>query len=473
MNEVGGTDDDRGREPGTGPATDRNRGSSPGDREATRDRGPGGSGGKVAPGTLVGRHPTDHLQPIGAAVLLAAGVGTFFSEPGLLLVAVVGVGALALRHAVEPPAPQFAVERRFSADRPDPGDRVTVETAVTNVGEATVADCRLVDLVPDEVTVVDGTPRHATALRPGERCVIEYDVRVPRGRHTFEGIYAIVADATATTEHEYELAAADSLTATPELRPVEVPILRGLTTPYAGRLATEKPGEGLEFHSVREYREGDALRRIDWNQYASTRQLTTLQFRTERSASVVLVADVRRAAYVRGEPTEPHAAERAVEAVGRLFATLLDDDHRAGVATLGPDYWLAPNDGTEHRRRLREALATEPALSPSRPERYYPVRMRTRRLLTRLSGMSQVVICSPLVDDEPEIAVGMLESAGHEVVVVSPDPTTADTPGNAVATLERRRRIRRIHALGVPVVDWPRGEDLGAVVARTVTGWSR
>jgi len=421
---------------------------------------------------LLDRHTTDHWGITSAAVLLAAGLGVFFSRPSLLLVGGVGVGLLALRQAVTPSVPAFAVSRSLSDDDPDPGDVVEVETTVRNVGDVTMPDCRFVDLVPDEAVVVDGSPRIATALRPDETCTISYETRVGRGQHTFDGVYAIVSDLVGTSAHEHELETTRTVTCTPTAQALQMPVLRQLTTPYAGRLTTEKPGEGLEFHSTREYRRGDALRRIDWNQYASTGELATLQFRTERSASVVLMPDVRRPAYVRAEREDPHAADRAVEAVSRLFVTLLDADHRAGIATLGPDLWLPPSSGLEHRNRVLDALGSEPALSPSRPERYYPIRLRTRRLLQRLSEQSQVILCTPLVDDGPEIAVQMLESAGHDVTVISPDPTARRTTGEVTAALERQQRISRIHEFGIPVVDWPLDEQLDVVIARTVAAWA-
>lgn len=432
----------------------------------------GGTGTAKVVARPLERNDTDHWEIAGFATMVAAGVGAVAVQPALLLVAAVGVGMLALRQASSPPSPTLAVSRSLPDDDHEPGDVIAVETTIRNVGESTHYDCRFVDLVPDEMVVVDGSPRTATVLRPGESCTIRYEAAVTRGNHTFEGVYTVVSDVAGVAEHEYRLEATDSLVCTPSIRPLETPVLRRLTTPYAGRLTTEQPGEGIEFHSVREYRRGDALRRIDWNQYASNRELATLQFRTERSASVVLVSDVRASAYTRAEPDHPHAADRAIEAVGRLFVTLLDEDHRAGITTLGPDYWLAPDDGIEHRNRAIEALGTEPALSPSPPERTYPIRLRTRRLLRRFSGTTQVVLCTPLVDDEPEIAIQMLESAGHEVAVVSPDPTATRTPGEVVGRLERRQRIARIHEFGVPVVDWPVDEPLDLVVARTVSGWS-
>jgi len=426
-----------------------------------------------ASATLEERHDTDHWQIVGAAVLAAVGTAALVGSPGLLLAVVVGVGLLAYRQLSEIVTPSLAVSRSVETLEPEPEAVVGVETTVRNVGESTLPDCRLVDRVPAELSVVDGSPRLATMLRPGESCTITYDVRAQRGAHEFDGVYAVVSDLAGTVEDEYEFDAGTVIQCSPQVQPVRSTLLRSMTTPYAGRLATDQPGEGLEFHATREYRPGDALRRIDWNQYAATGDLATLQFRTERAAAVVVLADVRPSSYVRAKPDDAHAADRCVEAASRLFVTLLDHDHRAGIATLGPDYWLSPDAGTDHRHRAIEAFGAEPALSPTRPEGTFPVRLRLRWLRRRLPDNAQIVLCSPLRDWSTETVVQMLESHGHEVTVVSPDPTGTDTPGERVVWLERRNRIRDVYRLGVPVVDWSVDESLDIALARAARGWSR
>jgi uncharacterized protein (DUF58 family) len=223
---------------------------------------------------------------------------------------------------------------------------------------------------------------------------------------------------------------------------------------------------------VREYRTGDPLKRIDWNQYASSRELATLQFRTERSAAVVVLVDVRQDAYVRAREEDRHPVDRGIEAAGRLLVTLLAADHRVGIATLGPDFWLPPGDGDDHRDRAIDALSFETAFSSDPPAESYPIRLRALQLLQRLTETTQIIICTPLVDDRVEVPIQMLESAGHEVTVLSPDPTRMDSRGGIVATLERRQRINRIHSYGVPVIDWGLDASLDVAVARTMQGWS-
>jgi hypothetical protein len=64
-----------------------------------------------------------------------------------------------------------------------------------------------------------------------------------------------------------------------------------------------------------------------------------------------------------------------------------------------------------------------------------------------------------------------LDAYGHLVTVVSPDPTTADTPGHRLARVQRRNRISRLRAAGLRVVDWGE-ESLAAEITRARGRWS-
>lgn len=441
-------------------------------RVETQDETDADSAGRRARAELLETHRPDHWRLVGGGAMLAAGLALVGRVPSLLLVTVVAVGVLAVRNVSTPPRPAVRIDRSFTPEEPEDGETVTVETRIRNVGDETLPDCRFVDRVPEELCVTDGSPRIATGLSPGQECTLSYELDVTSGNHRFDGVYAIVSDWTAASEHEYELSAEWELQCPYDPDPLQVPVLRRMTTPYAGRLATDDSGEGLEFYAVREYRTGDPLRRIDWNQYASSGELATLQFRTERSAAVVIVVDTRKDAHVRANAADRSPVERSREAASRLLVTLLDGDHRVGLATLGRDFWLAPSDTSEHRTRALDALSTEGAFAAQQPSLTFPIRLRTHQLLQRMSETTQVVICTPLVDDRVEVPVQMLESAGHEVTVVSPDPTRMESRGGIVATLERKQRITRIHSYGVPVIDWEFGQSLDVAVARTMRGWS-
>ncbi len=423
------------------------------------------------------RIETGRWKGVSVLALVTSGAGIVLLEPGLVLAAAVGVGYLAYVRVAAArgarPAPALSVERSYES-APDPGDRVTVETTLRNDSDRLIADLRLVDGVPEPLPVVEGSPRVATTLGPGESTTVEYTVRAKRGEHAFEPAMAVVRDAAGETERVVEVDSGDALMATPSTDAVADLPLRPQTTRYAGRVETDEGGEGVEFHATREYRRGDPVSRVDWNRHARTGELSTVEFRQERSATVVLVLDLRPAAYRRATETGLHAADRGVEAASRVFTSLVESGDRVGVGALAPEeVWLAPGSGNDHWARARELFATHPALSSTASEKRVSVRMAVRRLRRRLPSEAQVVLCSPLADDGAARAARRLDAHGHAVTVISPDPTAEDTAGRRLARAERAVRMTDLRGQGVHVVDWAPGERLSTAIDRAGRRWSR
>lgn len=441
---------------------------------STDRRGDGGAS-TVAVGEETEATATGRWKGISVLALLSSGVGVLLTEPALVLAAAVGVGYLAYVRVAATRGTQpveLAVQRSYDPD-PDPGDHVDVTTTVRNEGDRWLADVRLVDGVPDALPVVDGSPRVGTALGPGESTTLSYAVRAKRGEHTFEPLSAIVRDVAGETERTTTVAAPDRLVSTPSTEPVAAPPLRPQTTRYAGRVETDDGGEGVEFHATREYRSGDPTARIDWNRYARTSELTTVEFRQERAATVVLVVDLRPKAYLRASETGLHAADRGVEAASRLFTSLLDEGDRVGVGALAAEeVWLPPGSGNDHWARARDLFATHSALSSQAATQRVSVRVAVRQLRKRLPEAAQVVFCSPLADDGAARAARRLDAHGHLVTVVSPDPTAGDTPGRRLAAAERTARMTDLRGHGIRVVDWG-SEPLSAALDRARRRWSR
>jgi uncharacterized protein (DUF58 family) len=61
-----------------------------------------------------------------------------------------------------------------------------------------------------------------------------------------------------------------------------------------GVLQVRRRGEGMEFHQLREYRQGDAQRAIDWKATARTRRLIAREYEEEKDQRVMLVIDCGR-----------------------------------------------------------------------------------------------------------------------------------------------------------------------------------
>lgn len=432
---------------------------------------------------------------MGAVALLGLGIGVVAQSPAFALVALLGGVYAAYARSVQPGRvldsetgePTIEIERRFDDACPEPGDEVTVVVEVQNRGPDLLSDVRIVDGAPPTLEVIEDSPRHGAVLRPGGRATFSYTVEARRGAHRWGPARVVAAAPSGTVEREVRVEEPTTLQC--RLPPLEryegrLP-LRGLTTEFPGRIDTDSGGAGLEFYAVREYRRSDPLSRIDWYRRAKTGEFATLQFREERLANVMLVIDARQAAYLAPEPGAANAVERSVDAAHRLFVALEESGALVGVTALGPDEescWLSVGRGSDHRARARELLTGHPTLSPHPParERYeqlLPERRETlkrqhiQRLHERLAPDTQVVLLSPCCDDYVPSIARQLESTGHPVTMLSPDPTTDDTPARELAAIERADRLKSLLGHGVRVLDWAADEPVEKPLVRADRRW--
>ncbi len=104
-------------------------------------------------------------------------------------------------------------------------------------------------------------------------------------------------------------------------------------------------GEGLEFHQLREYRDGDVLRQIDWKASARTRKLISREYQDERDQQVLFVIDCGRR--MRSEDSELSHFDHALNALLLLTHVATRQGDAVGLLTCaGERRWLAPKKGT-------------------------------------------------------------------------------------------------------------------------------
>lgn len=450
------------------------RGHAGGLRAAVRHRADGGYGTESPGLPAVGasrEYATERWRGIGSLALVAAGVGAVLRRPALLLVAAVGAAVAAYAaygRAGTVPEIDLAVEREIDPEDPSPGDSVRVTVTVRNESDRRLSDLRYVDGVPAALAVVEGSPRLDARLSPGETVECTYDVAAETGTHRFDPAIAVVRDMTGQRERLRLVETEGAITCRVPQNAQGMG-LRDVTLGRSGRIPADVGGTGVEFYGTREYRRGDPVALIDWNRYARTGDLSTIEFREERASSVVVVVDARREAYLAADPGGRPVPRRSAEAAVELVDGLLDGGDLVGVAALSAareELWLPPGAGRDHRVRARRLLSTHPAVAPTPPDRIFVRSEAVARLRSRLQADAQVVLVSPLADDAVADIVRSLEAGGYAVSVVSPDPTTSDTPGRVLSRVERRLRLSELRAAGVPVFDWDPADPVALAVER-------
>ena len=419
---------------------------------------------------------TGEWRGVAAFALVAAGWGIVTFTPTILLVSVVAIGFAAYARASSPPElSNLEVERHLSEENPQPGESVEVTVSVRNAGNSFLPDLRLVDRVPGPMTVVEGSPRLGTALGSDAKAQFTYTVIAERGVHEWP-LLAIGRDVSGSTERKAAIEVDAELRCVPSLRTVNTMPVRSQTSLYSGQVDTSIGGSGLEFFSVREYREGDPLNRIDWKRHARTGELATIDFRQERAAQVVLLFDARESAYVSPTPHERHALDLCVSAAEEVFGALFDRGDLVGVAAFDTvPCWLGPSAGDVHRERARRIFASHLAISSTPPSllnlegHYVDPMTHVRR---QLSPESQVMLFSPLCDDYTAEVARRLHSAGHRVTIVSPDPTADRTVGQRLARIERTMRVLTLRERDIRVINWKYGSMLGLELERAKQRWA-
>ena len=385
---------------------------------------------------------------------------------GTIPLAYVAYGALSTASVPE----TLTVTRQVDPRVAPPGRPVTVTLSVTNDGDRTLSDLRVVDPVPEALAVLQGTPRGGGTLEPGETMTVSYTVIARRGEFDFPAPRVRVRSAGAGA-----VATADR-TPAGETRLIcrldaDAPPLSDIGDTRVGRLTTDSPGEGLTFHSTREYRHGDPAGRIDWRGYAKQGELATVNYDRQLSATVVFVLDAREAARVAAGPGRPTAVELGAYAATRSLNTLLGAGHGVAVAVVGVDgdgpgglMWLPPGSGSEQRSRAIAALGD--ALDAAPATERDPTR-QARKIGGLVDRDAQFVLVSPLLDDIPVAMVEQWSAFGGSRTVLSPDIVASNTVSGQYEQVRRRTRLARCQAGGARTIDWRRGSPLPAILEAT------
>lgn len=419
---------------------------------------------------------TGHWYGISGFGLISIGVGSALPHAGLLVAGAVAIGYAAYARAMSAPSlTNLEIERKFSDSNPNPDETVSVSVTVENTGDQIVPDLRLVDVVPDPVEVLQGSPRIGTALRPGSSATFTYQIEAHRGEFSWPAAVA-AADSSGQYEEVGLLGTESELFCAPDLRTITETPVRSQTSQLAGDVNTTVGGVGLEFFAQREYQMGDAMKRVNWKHLAKTGELATIEFREERSAKITLLFDARDSAYQSQQLGAPHALDRSIGAASEIFPSLYDDGNLIGIAAFDTvPCWLAPSSGTQHVERARMLFATHPAVSPIPPDRlglsktYIDPLNHVRR---QLPINSQIFMFSPLNDDYVEEVARRLDSAGHLVTIISPDNTATRTVGQQIAWVERSLRIRELRERGIRVVDWEADDSIMLALTKSSQRWS-
>jgi len=185
--------------------------------------------------------------------------------------------------------------------------------------------------------------------------------------------------------------------------------------PTSGAIRRRRRGEGTDFMQLREYRQGDSMRSIDWKATARRNKPITRDYQEERDQQVVFLLDTGRRMQARDDVTTHF--DHAMDAVLTLAFLAQKQGDAVGLMTFGGETrWLPPAKG---RVGLDRLLAGVYDLQPSDVAPDYLAAATS--LLGRLSKRAFVVIITNLrdEDDTDMRSASELMSSRHLVMCAS------------------------------------------------------
>jgi uncharacterized protein (DUF58 family) len=380
------------------------------------------------------------ILALGLGVYLAA--WAFGSKPlypvatGLLLV--VAVAWVWVRLADRP----FRVRRGWGDAEHMEGDNVPVTAELEST--ATV--------LPASVTLVErvgrlGEQRHLLR-RDGRRLRVRYVLeRLPRGRYAFDEVRVELADPFALERAVVALPAPGALLVYPRLVRLDRLFSESGARSHDGRRLLLRRHTGFELHGVREYEQGESLRRVHWRSTARRGQLMVKELEDAPRDEIAVVLDADAKSVV-GESFEMQvrAAGSIAEAYvrrGRRAVLVVNSEQREVQQVHSP--------AADWRRALELLAAVEPTGM-----------MPAARLLAEEDGPAARALELAVVTAriEPGLVDRLVQRAlsRRKVSVVYVDAASFNG-GRA-----QEPALLRLQAAGIPVAVVRAGDDLAAVL---------
>ena len=219
----------------------------------------------------------------------------------------------------------------------------------------------------------------------------------------------------------------------------------------SGAHVARRRGDGFEFAEIRQYREGDRLRSVNWYQTARRGELWVNDHHPERSGDLVVVVDT----FADRRPDGSASLENTVRAAWQIAMAHLAAHDRVGIVAFGGlPAWVLPGGGERARLAVLDRLLDS---SATWNEAQRSVSFLPRQIFP---AGAQVIAVSGLHDERMTSAIADLARSGHDTsVVVIEERETAgpDVAENVVLArrlwrLELRERRRALERLGIPVV---------------------
>jgi len=218
-----------------------------------------------------------------------------------------------------------------------------------------------------------------------------------------------------------------------------------------GRRLLLRRSAGFDFHSVREYEQGESLRRVHWPTSARRGQLMVKELEDSPRDSLVVLLDCDPAGAA-GKPPES-SFDTAVRAAGSILHRYVRGGRAATLVTTGSDRAVVPVRSGES-----DFGAALTALAAVEPDARYGLERSLNVDFAPVAKAGELVVVTSTL--EPAAVTALLGLATRRLVSV----VWIDAPSWVSRPTRPTPGVLRLSARGIPVAVARRGDDLAAAL---------
>lgn len=291
------------------------------------------------------------------------------------------------------------------------------------------------DHLPDSV-LFTGLPVRIR-LQAGQILTREYAIRpIRRGDIRFAGVEVRFRSRLGLWDQQHRYPVVTQARVFPDFVTFAGGRLSGVMnrTGYPGIRVQQRRGEGTEFHQLRDYRQGDLVRQIDWKATSRRIKLVAREYQQERDQNLILLLDCGNRMNTWGD--ELSDFDHALNAALCLAQVALRQGDSVGMQTFGEhSRWLPPVKGAG---RIGSLMSYFYDLYPGPGASDYI--QAAEILLARQRKRSLVVLITNLRDEDSGDLRQFVELVGrrHLVLVASlREPLVDEILDGPVANFEQ------------------------------------
>ncbi|MFX0064196.1 MAG: DUF58 domain-containing protein [Candidatus Hermodarchaeota archaeon] len=365
----------------------------------------------------------------------------------------------------------LTISRKLSRNKTEvKGEFIYVELTIQNEGKR-IPLLEIVDIVPENCTVNEGSNHWLLDLNHGEKITLSYAIQCHRrGNYVLGPVVIRSSDMFRFHSTIKEYLVFTSFTAVPYLiRLKSLPFSRYRLLPETGNIPSLLyKGRDFDFQGVRDYQLGDEVRTINWRVTAKFNTLATNEYALDQSAQVCVILD------------HTTSTERVLEegVVAALSASeyLISQRNKVGFFGIGEFVKEIPAmRGKRQLLRISDYLINVRASSPS-----HEGTLKNRlifKLRPALSPFAQIIFISPLYNRVMLEFLLDLAKQNYDILLILPRLESyveksgydlrAARLANTLLALDRDYVLNQVSQFAISQIHWfPNGPKYETIKVR-------